>query len=287
MRASRAAAFAIALAIAAPAQAAPGDRDAARTLAGKGYELFEAKQYQRAIDLFHQAEARFHAPPHLLYIARAELKLGHMIEARRTYRRILDEKLAPDAPGPFKEAQTSARVELAEIEPLVPAIRVVVPGALPEGTRVLVDGEPVALGDLDKPIAVDPGAHKITGIAPGAAPVEIEVRVKAGSGEERVTLPIAPPPRPSLAPAIACFAIGAAGIGVGTTAAILLRNASGSGATNLRIAEIAGFAAGGAGVGVGVVLVALRARAPAAASVSGRTTHLAIGPGSLHVSGTF
>src|SRR5580692_3676583 len=88
------------------------DREAARTLSGKGYEQFEGKHYRRAIELFQQAEARFHAPPHLLYTARAQVKLGLFLEAKATFELVVAEKLAADAPPPFKEAQTSARAEL-------------------------------------------------------------------------------------------------------------------------------------------------------------------------------
>ena len=47
------------------------DREAARTLAGKGYEAFEAKEYRRAVDLFRQAEARFRRAAALSSIWRA------------------------------------------------------------------------------------------------------------------------------------------------------------------------------------------------------------------------
>ncbi len=57
------------------------DREAARTIAGKGYESFEAGDWRKAMDLFQEAEARFHAPPHLLYIARAQAKLELLLEA--------------------------------------------------------------------------------------------------------------------------------------------------------------------------------------------------------------
>src|SRR5262249_18271474 len=88
------------------------DREAARGLAGHGYELFEAGQYERALDLFRQAEARYHAPPHLVYIARAQVKLGKLIEAEATYQQIIDEKQAADAPTPFREALLNARSEI-------------------------------------------------------------------------------------------------------------------------------------------------------------------------------
>ena len=82
-----AAAFAAATALAGPARAggSTADRDAARALSGRGYEELEARHYHRAIALFQEAEAHFHAPTHLLYTARAQVKAGLLFEARATF----------------------------------------------------------------------------------------------------------------------------------------------------------------------------------------------------------
>src|SRR4051812_10782251 len=87
------------------ASASAADREAARGFAEKGYELFQHGDYRRALDFFTQAEKRFHAPPHYLYIARSDAKLGMLRDALVAYRRLAEETLGSDAPGPFKEAQ--------------------------------------------------------------------------------------------------------------------------------------------------------------------------------------
>ncbi len=276
--------------IAAPAGAAGSvaDREAARSLAGKAYQLYQERDYRRAIELFDQAEARFHAPPHLLYVARAQAKLGLLVEARATYLRVLDDRLALDAPAPFKEAQGSARSEITEVEALTPSLVVALQGSAPSGARVLIDGEPIAPGDLGRPLPRNPGAHTVTIEAPGMARVERTAVLESGHGDERVELPLPSAAVRTVVPAAIVLALGAVGLGVGTTGAILLRGASPASTTDLRIAEIAGFAAGGAAVATGIVLLALHARA-APAAVSGPALHLrvGVGPGSVSVAGAF
>ena len=290
-RACLCAAVLAAAALAAPARAAGSfaDREAARTLSGQAYEQFEARRYRRAIELFQQAEAHFHAPPHLLYTARAQFKLGLFLEARATFERVAAEKLAADAPAPFKEAQTSARAELAEVEALTPGLVVTLPDPPPPGAHVLLDGEPLAAADLGHPLPRNPGAHALVAEAPGLGRIERTVVLTAGGGDERVDLsPSARTAPQSLVPAVVAFSVGGAGLIAGTTAAILLRNAR-SGTTALRVTEVAGFTAGGLAAGTGVILLVLRARSPRSASSAPVPVEVrvGVGPGSLSVSGVY
>ena len=297
MSPARACLCAIAMALASvpslPLSAAPSfaDREAARTLAGKGYESFEAKEYRRAIDLFQQAESHFHAPPHLLYIGRSQFKLGLLLEARATFERVLDEKLAADAPAPFKEAQVSARNELTEVVALTPSIVLTLALPAPPGARVELDGEPLAPATLGKPLAKNPGAHAVVADAPGMVHVERTVVLKLGGGEEHVDVAFAPPPPRFVVPAIVAFSLGAAGLAAGTAGAVLLRSASPSRVTGDRALEIAGFATGGAGVAAGVILLVVGRRPPSSSAPSGGAPSaridVGVGLGSVSIGGAF
>jgi hypothetical protein len=288
-----AAAMALAFAPVSPLFAAGSlaDREAARTLAGKGYESFEAKDYRHAIELFQQAEARFHAPPHLLYVGRAQVKLGLFLEARASFERVADEKLPADAPAPFKEAQTSARNELTEIVALTPSIVLALAAPVPPGAHVELDGEPIALADMGKPVAKNPGSHALVAAAPGMQRVERTIVLKVGGGEERVDFALAPPPSRLVVPAVVAFSLGAAGIAAGTAGAVLLRTAPASRVTAYRALEIAGFATGGAGVGAGVILLVVGHRAQPAPSPSASAPQaridVGVGLGSVSVGGAF
>lgn len=287
-----AAALALVSGLAAPALAAgsAADREAARSIAGKAYEAFEAADFPRAIELFRQADARFHAPTHLLYVARAQAKMGLLVQSRGTYERVLEEKLAADAPAPFREAQANARTELADLEARTPVLVVTLSSPSPAEASVAIDGEPLATGDLGRALPRNPGAHVVSAAARGMLRVERAVTLQPGGGEQRVALVLAPPASPSVVPAVIAFVAGAAALGAGTTGAILLHSASPTKTTGLRALEIAGFAGGGVGVGAGILLLALRARAPSSppspAAVA-PSVEIRVGLGALRVGGAF
>src|SRR5689334_17771387 len=102
---------------AAPAGAQTKDQKAgARAAADAGGDAFDAGKYAEAADLFERAERLMHAPPHLLYAARAHVKLGHLVEAREHYLALTREQLAPGAPRVFRDAQQMGEKELADVE---------------------------------------------------------------------------------------------------------------------------------------------------------------------------
>src|SRR5687767_9631626 len=84
-------ALAPAVALAPPPSAE--DRDAARKLADKGAELFDAGRYEESVEYFRKADERVHAPTFVLAIAQAYAKTGKLVEARDQYQRVIDEKL--------------------------------------------------------------------------------------------------------------------------------------------------------------------------------------------------
>src|ERR1043166_614467 len=83
-------------------------RAAARSIAVEGARACTEQRWQDCVNLFQRAESVVHAPPHLLYMARAEEKLGHVVRARELYLKIVRERLADNAPQAFRDAQTTA-----------------------------------------------------------------------------------------------------------------------------------------------------------------------------------
>lgn len=131
----------------------------ARAAATEGAKAFNEGRYQEAIDLFERAQSLVHAPTHLLFMARAHEKLGHLVEARELYNKIIREKLEPDAPEPFKNAQASAAEEIKRVEPRLARLTITV--AAPEGVDFVVtmDGMEMPAALLGIPTPVDPGEH--------------------------------------------------------------------------------------------------------------------------------
>jgi hypothetical protein len=305
---------ALAMPAAAGAQVPPTDqptqsaRDAARAMAEKGYELYEAGKYAEAMVHFRLAEERFHASPHLLFIARSYVKLGKLVRGRDAYAQVIAEKLANYAPDAFRQAQADARRELGELQPRIPTIRLVVIGAEPESVRVTIDGAEVPSSSRQESLAVDPGAHTIVATRAGAQPITRSVMLVEGAAESvelgfaATAAPPAPAPPPedpqpkaSLVPAIIAFSVGGVALAVGTvTGSMSLSKVSDiedscpdapSGDTELcdpkyrseadeartlGTVSTVGFVLGGVGVAAGVVLLFTAGvnRAPAAPSAA-------------------
>jgi hypothetical protein len=137
--------------------------------ANRALEAFEAGRYEDAINGFQQADSAFHAPKFLLYIARAQQKLGRLIAAKATYEKIVAEKLARYAPQEFFDAQATARKELDDVTARIPSLRIESRGAT---FTVTLDGRPATLG---KAFPIDPGEHTIVGTAAGLTEVRRKV----------------------------------------------------------------------------------------------------------------
>src|SRR5688500_4416445 len=143
-------------------------RATARSLATDGASAFNEGRWKDAVDMFTRAESLMHAPPHLLFLARAHNKLGQLVKAREAYLKVVKETLAPNAPRAFREAQVSAEEELKEVEPRIASLTITIEGGQNiKDLAVTVDGTPlpsVVIG-LSRPI--DPGTHAVEATAPG------------------------------------------------------------------------------------------------------------------------
>jgi hypothetical protein len=181
---SRAIALSVTLAlgvIASEASAQPDeDRASARALTKQAVAHEEAGRWAEAIDLLRRAESLIHAPPHLLHIARAEVKLRRLVSARETYLKITREEPAAGAPPAFVEAQESAQKELAELEPRIPGLTVLVDGGQ---ASVNIDGAPMSqvLVGVERPI--DPGRHELQAVGEGTASKRIAIDLSEGAHE--------------------------------------------------------------------------------------------------------
>lgn len=218
----------------------------ARAAATEGIKAYNEGRWSAALDLFQRAESLLHAPTHLLFMARANAKLGHLVAARELYNKIVREPLGPKAPKAFQSAQEAAREEITQVEPRIGKLTVTVQA--PAGVKPVVkmDGEtfPSALVGVPRP--VDPGEHVIEASAEGYLVARQNAVVKEG-GNASLSLalepdpnaqarapaataptPAAPPPAPDqdqgvdaeagtdlAVPAYVALGVGAVGLGVG------------------------------------------------------------------------
>src|SRR4051812_21701703 len=100
------------------------DRAGARVAATEGVKAINDKRWADAADLFSRAESLVHSPVHLLYLARAQEKLGKLVKARENYNRIIREKFGPESPDAFRAAQGSAQHEVGALDARLASVTV-------------------------------------------------------------------------------------------------------------------------------------------------------------------
>jgi hypothetical protein len=229
-------------------------RAGARSLATEGAQAFNEGRFKDAVDLFSKAETLVHAPPHLLFTARAHAKLGQFVKAREAYMKIVKEQLAPNAPQAFRDAQVAAEEERKQVEPHIGRLTIKVEGA--DGAKdlvVAVDGQPISLVLLGVPQPMDPGEHLVTATATGfkGAPVTASLK-DAGQGAVSVKMEVdhaVPPPGAVAAPASSAPAGTQPPTGAPPTD-------TGAGSNNgMRIGSYVGFGVGAVGIALGTVFV--------------------------------
>jgi hypothetical protein len=156
------------------------DKATARELASDGVRRLKNGDAAGALVKLEKAQALYDAPIHLLYIARAHVELGHLVEGAETYRVLLRAKLADDAPAVFHEAQRDGEKELEALEPRVGRLTIEVVPDNVTGLSVAVDGKSVNVAALGVPRATNPGHHLIVVEAPGYERAEREVDLPEG-----------------------------------------------------------------------------------------------------------
>ena len=218
------------------------ERATARDAANSGRAAFDSGQYEKAIDQFTRAEQLVHAPPHLLFLARSQAKLGKLVAAHETYLKITRETLKPNAPKAFNDAQLAAERELPVVDARLPYVTVTLQGAPAEGVNVDMDGTTLPAAMVGIPLPTDPGQHVFK--ASGSAASEPLTVTVAEAVKQSVVLEL----HATGAPASTAAASGAGNLNVSSSDPLTDDRSHGSG---LRIASYASFGIGALGLGFG------------------------------------
>ena len=179
------------------------DRAGARVAATEGVKASNEKRWAEAADLFTRAESLVHSPVHLLYLARAQEKLGHLVKARENYNRVIRERVSADSPEAFRQAQASAQQEVTAVESRLAAVTLKVEGEKGAVT-VTMDGEKVPPALIGLPLPVDPGSHTFQATGSNLKSDPVTVSVSEG-GKNSVSLLVKSAPGtvdPFAAPAV-------------------------------------------------------------------------------------
>jgi hypothetical protein len=285
------AASAIALFAPALAEAQPpvGDKETARALAERGFELLEQGEPEKAIVSFKMAERRFHSPVHQLFIGRAETKLGRFVEAIHTYETLVAEKFPANAPKPFLDAQEEAKKELEALKARTPSIKVVIAGVPPAQAKVMIDEVILPPGEIGVVKRMNPGKHTIVATAPDAGEVEKTVTLAEGTAVHTVELSLET--RGVSIPAVVAFSLGGVGLVVGAATGVAYIGKETSNQM-LGAISLAGFITGGVGIVTGTLIIALSSSDGEPASAAPRASrgpalYAGVGPSSIVLGGRF
>lgn len=166
-----------------PARAqSAADRTTARELALEGQAAFDRGDFATAADRFERANALVHAPTLLLALARAQVKLGKLVQAYESYNQIIREGLSKDASKVFKEAHQDARNEVEPVRVRLAWVTISVSG--PQTPRVSIDGAAVPPAALGVRRAVNPGDHVARAEGDGYLPQEKPFSAAEGGSAE-------------------------------------------------------------------------------------------------------
>lgn len=297
---------------AASAAPSPRDRADAAALTNKARAAGRTKSYEEAVDLLRKADALDPTSQRKLDLAKLLVPLGKLVEASR----ILNALINDPSLGPREKwLKDGAKKQLAQFESRIPWLSVHVSGPT-TGVHVEVDGKEV---EADTEAPVDPGKHTIAADADGYESGERSITVAEGE-HKQATLTLdaiarqeAPKPKPSggsRGPAIASFAVGAAGIAVGAVFGVFAfdETAKARGfcngnmcparpevvdARNVAIANgnvsTVGFVIGGVGVAAGIVLLLTAGSSSDKPEEKKDAVHVTpyVGAGEVGVVGTF
>jgi hypothetical protein len=226
----------------------------ARSAAEAGFEAFSEERWAETIDLFTRAESLVHSNVHRLFIARSHVQLGQLVRAREQYIKIVNERLAPNAPDPVREAHDEAEQELRALEPRIPYVTVTPDGAGGQPVTITMDDAPFPPALVGVPRPVDPGERRFRAYAEGLASPEVTLNMTEGM-RERLTLALEPSTDrpPHYVPPEDEEELETPGVVVAPTATPEDSGPTRSGGSGLRTAGWVSLGVGAVGLGVGTV----------------------------------
>jgi hypothetical protein len=128
----------------------------------QGRDFRDRRDFKAALGRFQAADAIMHVPTTGLEVARTQVSLGLLVEARETLHRVSELAPKPTDPPPFREARSEAERLNDELEGRIGAIRfdVRLAGNDPP-PAIFVDGVRIQDAAQNVPFRVNPGNHAV------------------------------------------------------------------------------------------------------------------------------
>ncbi len=168
-------------------------KDAARKAYGEGEKAFAAGDFAAAQAGFGKANELIPAPQAAYWVAKSIDGQAKIEDAIAAYDKLLAD---PGIASLGDEKTNDAKARLADLKAkFVGEVNVT---TNPMGATVSIDGTPQA-GETPMIVKLTPGAHKITLVAAGFEPKEVDIDVKGGEkSEQKLELIAKAPPPPPL-----------------------------------------------------------------------------------------
>jgi hypothetical protein len=176
------------------AQQSAEDRETARSLMQEARDLRERGELKAALERFRAADGIMRVPTTAFEVARTQVALGLLIEARETIAAIRKRPAKPTDPPPFAEARNKAEDLDVSLAQRVPSVVIAVEGVPAGAATVRVDGEQIAAAAIGLPRKLNPGHHVVSArTADAEGSQEIDIAEKE-TKEVRLTLAATSPP---------------------------------------------------------------------------------------------
>ena len=165
-------------------------RQAALALAARGDELFKNGDYAAALAEFTRAGELVSAPTLILRQAECLEKLGRLVEAAETFRKVAEFTLQDDATEPFQLAVTAAKERLVAVEARIARLEIIVQAENPGAAFVTLNDQPLSVTQRQKALELNPGRYSVKAVADSHSAFE-EVILEPGT-HKQVTLNLLP-----------------------------------------------------------------------------------------------
>jgi len=142
----------------------PSELETARSLMDQGYDQRDKGNNKEALKRFQAANDIVNVPTTALEVARTQVTLGLLVEARGTLAAMRKLPVKTSDPAPFRDARKKGEELDVAVAQRIPALTVVVRG-VPEGesAAITIDGIAVAPDALGSPRSVNAGHHVVVG----------------------------------------------------------------------------------------------------------------------------
>lgn len=156
-----------------------GNKALAIEWANKAGEKLDAGDFAGAFDAMQEAMKHARPPTFVVFLARVDEKLGRLLAAKELYAEVAALEVKPTDPKPFATAKEDAKNGLESMTARIPQLQITVTGDA-AAAGLTLDGAALDASQTGTFFAVDPGKHKIGGLA-GGHKLEQEIEVKEGT----------------------------------------------------------------------------------------------------------